>query len=174
MFLKAALLPLVRCQINNSPAGRGPSSHAIPALQGVRDADHCALCGWKGPQIYLPRELGKRSAAALCSGSASSHLVRRPPCKALLSPGWATGPGWTNMLTSSKSLATLFPNPARCWELWRGISVRLGTQWNYYGFKLVGSTQRSTRLVGFQQLKLSSVLIVISWHRFHPLKSPHK
>lgn len=123
---------------------------------------------------FLPREQGKRSATALCSGATSSRFVRRPPCKALLSSGWATGPGWTNMLTSSKSLATLFPNPAWCRELWRGISVRLGTQWSCYGLKLVGSTQRSTRLVGFQQLKLSSVLIVISWHRFHPLKSPHK
>lgn len=122
---------------------------------------------------FLPWEEGKRSAAALHSGSISSLFIHRPPRKALLSPGWATGPGWTNMLTSSKFLATLFPNPARCWELWRGISVRLGTQWSYYGLKLVGSTQRSTRLVGFQQLKLSSVLIVISWHRFHPLKSPH-
>lgn len=103
MFLKEALMPLVKCQINNSPAGRGPSSDISKALWRMGHTDHCALCRGKQSQGLSPEEREREHGACPAVFQPQPSLFVCLPCKALLSSGSATGPGSTNMLTYSKS-----------------------------------------------------------------------
>lgn len=86
-------MPLVKCQINNSPAGRVPSSDRPRAPQSRGDADHCALCRWKESQwreqmVAVPAPLPRSLSPC--------------PARRSLASGLATGPGSTNMWTYSK------------------------------------------------------------------------
>lgn len=102
MFLKEALMPLVKCQINNSPAGGDPLLTS-PKPRGGWGTLITVLSAEGNNLRASPQRREREHGACPSVFQPQPSLFVCLPCKALLSSGSATGPGSTNMLTYSKS-----------------------------------------------------------------------